>query len=423
MVSIAKKIIKGGQYRAESLLNCIDWSIEKLFWFLNAMNQTKRGVSKMKRIATFTFIFLINVATLFAVGVKEKPASADNWKIAVMTSTVTQGEEPYRAGEMVKEMYPGHVIHVTFPDNFTSEQEVALSTLLGLAADDDVKAIIITGTPAGFSAMIEKVKEQRPDILIWAGSPSDDISVIASTADICFDLDIVQQGIQLADATKLMGCDTLVHYSFPRHMAVEKLLARRNAMALRCKELGITFIDGVTPDPTSDSGATGVQQFVLEDVPKMITRYGQNTAFFGTNQAQVEPMIKVVLANKGYFLMPNDPSPFIGFTSALGIEIPDQYQGNAIYMAGQISEKLAERGLTGHAGNWNVSLQMLNLQVGAAYAKKYIDGKTNGLFDPNAFREAMIEIAGEGVAISTNRDSSGKELPNYMLILADYMTY
>ena len=233
----------------------------------------------------------------------------------------------------------------------------------------------------------------------------------------------MQQGYQLAQAAKDMGCETVVHYSFPRHMAVEKLLARRNAMEERCKELNITFVDATTPDPTSDSGTTGTQQFVLEDVPKMIQKYGKNTAFFGTNQAQVEPMIKTVLENGGYFLMPNDPSPFIGFASALGIEVPDEYQGDTAYMEKAISDKLAAQNLTGHAGNWNVSLQMLNLQVGAYYAQMYIKGETQGLFDADAFNKAMVAVAGEGVSIRANSDASGNELSNYMLILADYMTY
>ena len=386
----------------------------------------------MKRATTW--ILVLAMALMLLAGCQQTPEESkapnestvtenDNWKIAVMTSTVTQGEEAYRAGEMVAEQYKGHVTHVTYPDNFTTEQEVALSTLLSLAADPDVKAILVSGAPAGFSAMFDKVKEKRPDMLIWAGSPSDDISVAAAAADICFDIDIVQQGYQLAQAAKDMGCETVVHYSFPRHMAVEKLLARRNAMEERCKELNITFVDATTPDPTSDSGTTGTQQFVLEDVPKMIQKYGKNTAFFGTNQAQVEPMIKTVLENGGYFLMPNDPSPFIGFASALGIEVPDEYQGDTAYMEKAISDKLAAQNLTGHAGNWNVSLQMLNLQVGAYYAQMYIKGETQGLFDADAFNKAMVAVAGEGVSIRANSDASGNELSNYMLILADYMTY
>ena len=181
----------------------------------------------------------------------------DNWKIAIMTSTVTQGEESYRAAQMVAADYPDHILHVTFPDNFTTEQEVALSTILSVAADPDVKALLISGTPAGFAAMIDKLKEQRPDIMVWAGSPSDDISVISAAADVVFNTDIAEQGYQLAEAAHEMGAKTIVHYSFPRHMAVELLLQRRNNMEARAKELGITFIDATTPDPTSDAGTTG----------------------------------------------------------------------------------------------------------------------------------------------------------------------
>lgn len=349
---------------------------------------------------------------------------AENWKIAIMTSTVTQGEESYRAAEMVAEEYPGHILHVTFPDNFTTEQEVALSTILSVAADPEVKALLISGTPAGFAAMIDKLKEQRPDIMVWAGSPSDDISVISAAADVVFNTDIAEQGYQLAEAAYEMGAKMIVHYSFPRHMAVELLLQRRNNMEERAKELGITFIDATTPDPTSDAGTTGTQQFVLEDVPKMIEQYGKDTAFFGTNQAQVEPMIKTVLENGGIFLMPNDPSPFIGYPSALGIEIPDEYQGDADYAAEQISAKLAEMGMTGRAGNWAISLQVLNLKAGAAYAVHYINGDTNGeLFDYDVFVQTMQEVVGPEVSINQGVDNTGATLENYMMILGAFMTY
>ena len=351
--------------------------------------------------------------------------SDDNWKNPILTSTVTQGEEPYRAAELVAEKYPGRIVHVTFPDNFTTEQEVALSTILSVGADPDVKALLIAGTPAGFAALIDKLKEQRPDILVWAGSPSDDATVISEAADVVFNTDIPAQGYQLAEAAYEMGATTIVHYSFPRHMSVELLLERRNNMEERALELGMTFIDGTTPDPTSDAGTTGTQQFILEDVPKMIEQYGENTAFFGTNQAQVEPMIKTVLEEGGIFLMPNDPSPFIGYPSALGIEVPEEYQGDFEWMNEQISEKLAEMGMSGRAGNWNISLQILNLQVGAAYAEAFINGETNGeFFDRDVFERVMKEIAGEDVSIEAYEDPATKQaLENYMVVLADFMAY
>ena len=71
-----------------------------------------------------------------------------------------------------------------------------------------------------------------------------------------------------------------------------------------------------------DAGTSGTQQFVLEDVPRAVDQYGTETAFFGTNTSQQEPMIKCVVNTKSYFTMPSDPSPFVGFPSALGIEVP-----------------------------------------------------------------------------------------------------
>ena len=352
-------------------------------------------------------------------------SNAKGDKIALMTATVTQGEESYRAAEMVAEKYPDRIVHVTFPDNFTTEQEAALSTILSVGSDPDVKALVIAGTPAGFAGMIDKLKEQRPDMLVWAGSPSDDASVIAASADVVFNIDIPTQGIQLADAAYKMGAKTIVHYSFPRHMSVELLLQRRNSMEARAKELGMTFVDGTTPDPTSDAGTTGTQQFIIEDVPKMIATYGKDTAFFGTNQAQVEPMIKTVLENGGIFLMPNDPSPFIGYPSALGIEIAEEHQGDVAYMNEKISEKLKEMGASGRAGNWEYSLQLLNLQAGAAYADACIQEKAGEMkYDEALFQKTLQEVAGENVSIQAYVDSStGKALENYRIILADFMVY
>lgn len=358
-------------------------------------------------------------------GGSQADSNAKGDKIALMTATVTQGEESYRAAEMVAEKYPDRIVHVTFPDNFTTEQEAALSTILSVGSDPDVKALVIAGTPAGFAGMIDKLKEQRPDMLVWAGSPSDDASVIAASADVVFNIDIPTQGIQLADAAYKMGAKTIVHYSFPRHMSVELLLQRRNSMEARAKELGMTFVDGTTPDPTSDAGTTGTQQFIIEDVPKMIATYGKDTAFFGTNQAQVEPMIKTVLENGGIFLMPNDPSPFIGYPSALGIEIAEEHQGDVAYMNEKISEKLKEMGASGRAGNWEYSLQLLNLQAGAAYADACIQEKAGEMkYDEALFQKTLQEVAGENVSIQAYVDSStGKALENYRIILADFMVY
>ena len=65
-----------------------------------------------------------------------------DFKIGIMTGTVSQGEEDYRAGQQVAARYPGRVKTVTFPDNFSTEVETVVSQLVGLADDPDVKVVI-----------------------------------------------------------------------------------------------------------------------------------------------------------------------------------------------------------------------------------------------------------------------------------------
>ena len=42
-------------------------------------------------------------------------------KVAIITGTVTQGEEDFQAAEKMKAKYPGRIITATYPDNFDKE--------------------------------------------------------------------------------------------------------------------------------------------------------------------------------------------------------------------------------------------------------------------------------------------------------------
>lgn len=58
------------------------------------------------------------------------------------------------------------------------------------------------------------------------------------------------------------------------------------------KELGLEFIDMTAPDPVSDVGIVGDQQYILEQVPSWINKYGNDVAFFAINDAHIEPLLK-----------------------------------------------------------------------------------------------------------------------------------
>ena len=93
--------------------------------------------------------------------------SADgDYKIAIMYTDASQGEEPSRAYEALKNEYGDKVIGSSFP---SGEQEVLVSTALGLVSDESVKALLIFQEPAGTAAAVQACREVRPDVLYMAG--------------------------------------------------------------------------------------------------------------------------------------------------------------------------------------------------------------------------------------------------------------
>ena len=255
---------------------------------------------------------------------KSKEAGTESkadYKIGIMTTTVSQSEESYRAAERLKEKYPDIVELVMFPDKFATEQETSISTALSLASDPDIKAIVFSQAVQGTAAACQKIREVRPDILLIAAGYQDDSATTSQNTDIFYHSNVPKMGFQMVDEMHKLGVKTIVHYSFPRHLAWQPTADRLQNMKEYCEELGMTLVETTTPDPMSDAGVSGTQQFVLEDVPRAVEKYGVETAFFGTNTSQQEPMIKAVVETKSFFTMPSDPSPFVGFPSALGIEV------------------------------------------------------------------------------------------------------
>lgn len=230
--------------------------------------------------------------------------------------------------------------HVTYPDKFTEEQETTIAQITGLAADPDIKAIIICQAVPGTAAAIDKIKEERDDILFIAGVPHEDPETISARADIVLETDNLKRGETIVSLAKEMGAETFVHYSFPRHMSMELLAQRRDIMKETCEELGLKYVEVDAPDPTGDAGISGAQQFMIEDVPRQVEKYGKDTAFFNTNCSMQEPpLIKAVLDAGAIYPEQCCPSPYHAYPGALGIEIPEEKAGDVNYMLEQIKEK------------------------------------------------------------------------------------
>jgi hypothetical protein len=349
-------------------------------------------------------------------------AKKADYMIGIMTSTVSQGEEPYRAAQKLKKAYPGHVVVVTFPDNFASEQETTISTALSLAANPKIKAIVFSQSLLGTAAAAQKIREVRPDILIVCGSFNESPATLSAVSDVFYRENIPKMGYQVVRQALDAGVKTIVHYSFPRHLAFQPMAQRLQNIKIEAAKHGIKVVEVTTPDPTSDAGTAGTQQFVLEDVPRQVQKYGKNTLFFGTNTAQLEPMCKQAAATKSYYY-PSVQSVYTGFAAALGLAIPKRNAFNKEYYEKAITNKLAKMGCAGHMGCWMVPIETLQIEGGFYYAQAYCQGKTKGAkFDLKVYKASMNKAAGAALDYENVIDGK-KSFKNGFYIMEPYKLF
>lgn len=352
-------------------------------------------------------------------------AAGGTGKVAIVTNTVSQNEEEYRSAEMMTEKYGDRIVHVTWPDNFMTEQEQMITTLSKLSADPDVKAVIINQAVPGTNAAIDKLKESRDDIFIIYGTPQENPEDVAIRADLILQPDELSMGPAMVEQAQKLGAKTFVHYSFPRHMAQVLLSSRRELIKEKCAELGIEFVDATAPDPTGDSGVTGAQQFILEDVPKMVAKYGPDTAFFSTNCSMQVPLIKAAVEQKAIYPQPCCPSPYHGYPAALGLvsEGAAASEINIDDIVQQTTKTLEEKGVLGRFSTWPVPVSMMITVAGTEYAFEWMDGKTGDTLNYDILKEKMKDYAGVAVNLNPYTDDSGKAYDNYQFIMMDYLTY
>jgi len=339
---------------------------------------------KISKVLSLCVITAMLASAAFAGGQKEPgaPAAADAKKaafhIGVVTGTVSQSEDDLRGAEELIKRYGkategGLIQHVTYPDNFMDQQETTITQITSLADDPLMKAVVVNQSIPGTAEAFKRIREKRPDILLLAGEPHEDPLVIQAAADLAMSADFISRGYTIIWAAKQLGADTFVHISFPRHMSYESLGLRRQIMEQACKDLGMKFVFETAPDPTSDVGVPGAQQFILEKVPAWIQKYGKNTAFFCTNDAHTEPLLKQLLAYGGLFVEADLPSPLMGYPGALGIDLSAE-AGNFPAILKKVESAVVAKGGSGKFGTWAFSYGFTVTAGLGEYAKRVVEG-------------------------------------------------
>lgn len=353
----------------------------------------------------------------------EAVESTENFKIGIMTGTASQGDEEITQANKMKEKYGDMIVTATYPDNFSTETETLISNAVAMASDPEVKAIVWCQAVPGTAAAIDKVRETRPDMIFICGTPGEDPGVIAPKADIVLQVDEPGCGIVIPPQAAKQGAKTMIHYSFPRHMSYALIVARHENFKKYCAENGIELVDVTAPDPTGDSGVAGAQQFILEDVPKQVAKYGKDTVFFTTNCSMQEPLIRSVFEQGAIYTLQCCPSPFHAFPAALNIDMSG-HEADVDYLIEQLQAKVDEYEMNGRVSTWAIPCNMLFIEAGVEYAIKVLEGETNGVVhDPEVLKATIQECAGDVEMTISNHVEAGETLENHYLVMADFVTF
>ena len=362
-------------------------------------------------------LLCLALAAMLCLALAACAVAEGNWKIAILTGTTSQGEEEFRAAERAQKADPEHIVTDTYPDNFMAETETTISKLIAFASDPDVKAIVMCQAVPGAKAAFDKIRAMgRDDMLLIAGVPQEDPAVITAAADFVLYTDEPKQGDTIMETCAKWGIDVFVHYSFPRHLAMETIAARKALLEENAAALGIQYVEATAPDPTGEAGTSGAQQFVLEDVPQQAAKYpDKKVAFFTTNCGMQEPLQAAILDQpNAYYPQPCCPSPYHAFPASLGLEI--KAGGDDTEALKAIAAVLKEHNALGRYSTWPSPVNMSIVDVSVEYAKKWIAGEITSKNDGAAIA-AMFEEKAPGAIVSNYTNADGQTFDNYYTVL------
>jgi len=354
---------------------------------------------------------------------KDVVKTAD-YKIGVVTPTLSTSEDEFRAADMMAKKYPGIVKHITLPENFSTEIETGLSQITSLADDPKMKAIIVISGQAGLLPALQKVEETRPDIITMTAPIWDDPVLMSKYVDVNLDTDWVKRGEAIARKANEMGAKTIIHYSFPTHLAKEVISQRKDMMKKTSEELGMKWVEVVTPDPQTGNGTGPMLQFLREDIPRQIAKYGTETNIFGTNCPMYDVVIDEALKKKFMVAEQCCPTPMQAYPTVMSLEISDQDAWNFEKVNQMIREKAATAGMTGRLGGWPMPATVFMPQYAVELAKKMIEDPSFDYKNTKNLDKFAKDTTGYEVSFSRFKaKADGEELDNYYVMIMDSILY
>jgi hypothetical protein len=331
-------------------------------------------------------------------------------KIVVITNAVNLNEEAFLTAEALAAGFgQEHVVHKTWPNK--PEERVITDILHEISDDPEVEALVVTNLNSQNRLLVDALKYVRDDIfVVYAHNthferPAD----LNFKADLIIQTDVRRLAENYVMQAKSMGAETIVHYSFPRHMAMPAFAERRDVMKAAAEEEGIRFIELEAPDHEMSHFNIDAGLFITQDLPRQVEALGVNTAFFGTLCGVVGmqiPMISQTIATGAIFVNTCCPSPYYEYPEAIEVEykVPtgeyDEF-GSPIERRLELSELLQvmdeaveAAGMAGRISCVAVSDSMMWTTIGFMYAVEWLSGNVRqerGVIDLEVLKELARE--------------------------------
>ena len=356
-------------------------------------------------------------------------------KIAVVTSPLSVSEDDFHSAEHLAAKYGKEkIIHVTWPANLVTDRGQMMDIVANLAIDREIKIIIFNQTYVGTNVAVDRLRETRDDMFIVYCVAHETTDEAVKRANLILAVDDVGMGTAMVKQARKQGAKIFVHYSFPRHMSIPRLKNRRDIIQKECSKESIQFVDVTVPDPVEGSGFSGAtqfvfaQQFITNDVKKLVAQYGDETAFFCSNCSLQAVLIKAVVESHTIYPQPCCPSPFHGFPEALGIETSGG-QVDLNHVISEASRIAAEKNMTDRLSTWPVSAHTMFTNAGVEYAIKWINGEVpkdriNDSVLEDCMNAYIREVVGEGVEVTMEPyKENGSTWDNYKMMLMSYLDF
>ncbi len=346
------------------------------------------------------------------------------YKIGVVTPTLSTSEDEFRTADMMSKKYPDIVKHITLPENFSTEIETAISQITSLADDPQMKAIIVISGQSGLLPALQKVEEKKPDIITITAPIWDDPVLMSKYVDVNLDTDMIRRGEIIAREAYDMGAKTIIHYSFPTHLAKEMIAQRKAMMEKTANELGMQWVEIVTPDPQTGDGTGPMLQFLREDIPRQIAKYGKDTNIFGTNCPMYDVIIDEALKEKFMVAEQCCPTPTQAYPTVMNLEISEEDSWNWDKINQMISDKAAAADMTGRLGGWPMPATVFVPQFSIELAKKMIEDPSFNYKNLSSLNQFAKDITGYTVTFNKLKpNEDDPELENYNVVIMDSILY